>query len=400
MLAKVAQQGCVISEVARAEQLLAFSAPILRPPGEMARHSHVAFRSPRFVPVALVRDSAMCAIGFQPSTPSPLTLLVEGQAGAQVTHAPEEARGEINNDLIVEMSPFSSTIHSLKHPNTDTEARILNAAYKHATSASAPRAPFILVPLIFRFLQLAGRIKLAADGGAALEVTCGKLLTFMGRMVTALVPMSPTLALRLYLQCAQVADVCGEEAAAYEFFTQAFTVYEEAISQQPERRAAIMLSSATLAHTGGFSTDQYETLAQTAMQYSGTLLKKPDQARAICASSFAYWSNIGLRPYRNAQRVLESLQRALKVADAAKISNQHVPLFIEILETYLWHFDQGNELVTHSYIQSLLQLIDQHVAETPLGTQKPAHLIHYEHIRRHISAKKEGGVPKYQSLHL
>ena len=51
----------------------------------------------------------------------------------------------------------------------------------------------------------------------------------------------------------QVADACGEEADAYEFLTQAFIVYEEEISEQPAKRAAITLASATLTHMGGFS---------------------------------------------------------------------------------------------------------------------------------------------------
>lgn len=313
--------------------------------------------------------------------------------------APEEVSVLIDDDLIFEMSPLSSTVHSLRHPATDTEARVLNAAYKHAAAADPARAPFALVPLVFRFLQLARRIKIATDGGAAPEVTCSKLLTFMARMVSALVPLSPTLALRLYLQCAQVADACGEEAAAYEFFTQAFTVYEEGIAHQPSKQAAITLASGTLAHAANFSGEQYDTLARTAGQYAATLLKKPDQARAVCASSFTFWPSCNAA-HRNASRVLETLQRALKIADAAKFSNQHVPLFVEILEAYLWHYEADNEMVTLAYVQSLFQLIDQHVSEAPAPAEQPPHLIRYQNTRRHVLAKVQGGNRKYEGLQL
>jgi vacuolar protein sorting-associated protein 35 len=40
----------------------------------------------------------------------------------------------------------------------------------------------------------------------------------------------PELTLRLYLHCAQASDSAGLEPITYEFFTQAFTVYEEEIS--------------------------------------------------------------------------------------------------------------------------------------------------------------------------
>ncbi|PPD72791.1 hypothetical protein GOBAR_DD30308 [Gossypium barbadense] len=64
---------------------------------------------------------------------------------------------------------------------------------------------------------------------------------------------SPELALRLYLQCAEAANGYDIEYVAYEFFTQAFVLYEEEIA------------------------------------YSARLLKKADQCRAIYACSHLFW---------------------------------------------------------------------------------------------------------------
>jgi len=33
--------------------------------------------------------------------------------------------------------------------------------------------------------------------------------------------------------------------------------------------------------------------------------------------------------------------------------------FVQILDAYLWHYEQGNALITRNYIASLVQLIDQ-----------------------------------------
>ncbi|CAI9275190.1 unnamed protein product [Lactuca saligna] len=41
---------------------------------------------------------------------------------------------------------------------------------------------------------------------------------------------APKLALRLYLQCVETANDCDLEPIAYEFFTQAFVLYEEEIA--------------------------------------------------------------------------------------------------------------------------------------------------------------------------
>ena len=89
-----------------------------------------------------------------------------------------------------------------------------------------------------------------------------------------------------------------------------------------------------------FDEDTYETLATKTTQYSAKLLKKPDQCRAVCRASYLFWSKAGEEPFRNAKRVLECLQRALKIADACKANNAHVGLFVEILDAYLYHFEQ------------------------------------------------------------
>ena len=82
------------------------------------------------------------------------------------------------------------------------------------------------------------------------------------------------------------------------------------------------------------------TLAQ-ATQYCAKLLKKPDQCRAVARSSFLFWNLHADEPCRNAKRVLECLQRSLKIADACKMSDQHTALFVEMLDVYLWHFEQA-----------------------------------------------------------
>ena len=56
--------------------------------------------------------------------------------------------------------------------------------------------------------------------GEQVEVGVHKLIGFMMQIIASLVPVCPALALRLYFQCALVADVCGEEADAYDLMAQ------------------------------------------------------------------------------------------------------------------------------------------------------------------------------------
>ena len=53
--------------------------------------------------------------------------------------------------------------------------------------------------------------------------------------------------------------------------------------------------------------------------------------------------------YRDGKRVLECLQRALRVADACMDTAVSVELFVEILNRYVYYFDQQNETVSRSW---------------------------------------------------
>ena len=58
----------------------------------------------------------------------------------------------------------------------------------------------------------------------------------------------------------------------------------------------------------------------------------------ITLASHLFWS----KQFKDGRRVLECLQRALKIADACKVSNMHTVLFVEILDSYLFHFAQAS----------------------------------------------------------
>jgi len=346
LLTRVSEQGAVIADVAKTDQLLTFVAPVLTdPPG---------------------------------ASPS------------------EE---EVDEDLPIEMAPLSHTLHALHHADTDAHGRVLNAVYRHATlpAVTARRSPYALVPLVFQCLALARRIKLVTDAGEQPQVSCHKLLGFTSRMIEAITPLSPKLAFRLYIQCGQTADACGEDAICYELLTQSFVIYEEELPDSRAQGAAATLAAATLPTLTCFSDEQYETLATTLTQYSAKQLKKPDQARAVAKASYLFWPmGEAAEPLKSGKRVLECLQRALKISDACKVSNMHTALFVEVLEGYLWHYDQANELVTATYITSLMQLIEQHLEEEAAAA---ALRQRYAAIRAHLTYKAtRGGDERYAAL--
>ncbi len=75
-----------------------------------------------------------------------------------------------------------------------------------------------------------------------------------------------------------IADECGFEDLAYDFYVQAFSVYEDSISESRAQLQAITLIIGTLAGAKVFN---FDTLITKAALHGAKLLKKSHQATAV-----------------------------------------------------------------------------------------------------------------------
>jgi vacuolar protein sorting-associated protein 35 len=100
--------------------------------------------------------------------------------------------------------------------------------------------------------------------------------------------------LRLFLLAAQIADECGFEDLAYDLYVQAFSVYEDAISESRAQLQAIALIVGTLQGARVFGSDNYDTLITKAALHGSKLLKKPHQASAVNFASHMWWQEASL----------------------------------------------------------------------------------------------------------
>ena len=390
--------------------------------------SHLSYHSQKEVAAQLVGAviAQQCRIA-SPSDASKLLQFVQplmNDAPDQQVAADVAREEPIDDETAIELGPVSRLIHAFKAPSTDDQCRILNSAHKQASAGAFRRSPFTLVPVIFACLPLARQIRTRVLAGETVEVGVHKLLTFVGTIVASLTPLAPGLAMRLHLLCAQVADQCGEEGDAYEFMTGAMTTYEEDISDSKAQLLAVQLAAATLHHTKHFTTDNYDTLATKTTQHSARLLKKPDQARAVCKASFLFATSAchasppaapedggeegavtggggelcSSAQDREPKRVLECLQRALKIADACKATGMHVPLFVECLDTYLLHYAASSPAITPKYITSLLQLIGQQLAEADGASEAMVKArAHFENTKSYLRAKRKAD-PRFEEI--
>ena len=100
---------------------------------------------------------------------------------------------------------------------------------------------------------------------------------------------APAIALRLFLLAAQVSDECGIEDLTYDLYVQAFTVYEDSISDSRAQLQAITLIIGTLQGAKVFGGDNYDTLITKAALHGAKLLKKPHQSTAVHLASHSGW---------------------------------------------------------------------------------------------------------------
>ncbi|XP_048226653.1 vacuolar protein sorting-associated protein 35B-like isoform X2 [Ricinus communis] len=320
--------------------------------------------------------------------------LIKDLDGTMVDELDEE-------DFKEEQDSVARLIHMLYNNDPEEMLKIICTVRKHIMAGGPKRLPFTIPPLIFSALRLVRQLQ-GQDGdivGEELPPTPRKIFQLVNQTIEALssVP-SPELALRLYLQCAEAANNCDLEPVAYEFFTQAFVLYEEEIADSKAQLTAIHLIIGTLQRMNVFGVENRDTLTHKATGYSAKLLKKPDQCRAVYACSHLFWMD-DQGGIKDGERVLLCLRRALRIANAAQQmanvargSSGPVILFVEILNKYLYFFEKGNPQVTSGAIQSLIELINTEMQSDSTTPDSAANAFFASTVRYIQFQKQKGGI--------
>jgi vacuolar protein sorting-associated protein 35 len=104
--------------------------------------------------------------------------------------------------------------------------------------------------------------------------------------------------------------------------------------------------------------------------------------------------------FEDGKRVLDCLQRALKIADVCMQASTNVHLFVEILNRYLYYLEAGNEKITIKYIQGLLDLVSEHLTTMDPGAEADSVRGHLNQTLTHMRLKKEQGEERFAQLSL
>jgi len=251
-----------------------------------------------------------------------------------------------------------------------------------------------LPPLVFRSLKLAALLKSQTTDEETWDRVGKRIFKFAHETVTALARTDyKELAMRLFLQCSKAASSAHFETIAYEFLTQVFEIYESDVADSKAQFRAINEIIATLQTLTVFSEENYDTLSTKTAVHSAKLLKKPDQCRAVYMCSHLFWTGDGEgRDHKDGKRVLECLQKSLRIADACMDSSMNIKLFVEILNEYLYYFEARNEAVAVKYLTGLIALIKTNLTNMEGGDgDNPARAkaigTYYQNTIKHIKAR-------------
>ena len=206
---------------------------------------------------------------------------------------PSQRRGMETDETIEEQGWIARIVHYINATDNDTQLKLLQITRK-AFEDGNERIKYTTPALLTSSLKLARKYKSREHYEDNWQSQSSSLYKFMHTSISALytrVNGAADLCLRLFVACGQVADQTGFEEVAYEFFAQAFTIYEEAISDSRAQFQAVCVIAGALHGTRAFSKENYDTLITKCALHGSKLLKKPDQCRAVYLASHLWWAS-------------------------------------------------------------------------------------------------------------
>mmetsp|Transcript_128293 Transcript_128293/g.256235 ORF Transcript_128293/g.256235 Transcript_128293/m.256235 type:complete len:829 (+) Transcript_128293:44-2530(+) len=304
-----------------------------------------------------------------------------------------EGSGPGKAEFAQQQTEVCKLVHQIRVEDTDLAFRMISAMRGFFGQGGPVRLAYTLQPTFFAAMGLIPRIRerdeRRADeegDGPAPQVTVKKIFQFMHKTNTALVQSSPDASLILWLAAAAIADQCERgsgsqgsfEPICYEFLTQALIVFEDELSDSAKQFSGIFKLVGSLTQITCLEAENFDNIGTKITQHAARLLKKPLQCRAVAACSHLFWCDAR----RDGKRVLECLQKCLKIADNVVTSDsKQVGLWVEMLDKYSYYYEHECEDVTAKFVQSLINLCFEHIAfaendvqSASEGRQAKAHL--------------------------
>jgi vacuolar protein sorting-associated protein 35 len=281
---------------------------------------------------------------------------------------------ENDEDFIDEQILLSRFIHFLLLPQCvaseelDTYYLLLSSARKILSSGGPKRIRYTFPSIVFEALRLSLRYAQQEDEerDPKWEKKCQKIFQFVHQTITAIMKESncSDLCLRLFLQAAHNAaktNVDNKETIAYEFISQAFSIYEEEISDSKSQLSCLLLIISTVKEIKFEIEDNYQPLKSQCCLNGAKLVKKSDQCRAILAASMLFIDNDTI----NADGI-KCIRKCVKISSSVLDLELQLQLYVEIL-SHLTLLTRFNDKDVEELIRGLISKIEEQRKESTLS---------------------------------
>ncbi|KAI6188356.1 Vacuolar protein sorting-associated protein 35 [Aphelenchoides besseyi] len=271
---------------------------------------------------------------------------------------------ENNEDFDEEQSLVARLLHVIRNEDRAVHFTLLSKARKVFGKGGKYRFKYTLPPTIFAVYKLAASYAEDRESDEWDE-RMKKIFHFCMSTISALKSETESheLCLKLLLQGSLIADKLAFEDSAsvtYEFISNAFTIYEEDLSESRIQIHCLNQMIGTVQQIRGLLDENHGPLQNQCAMYATRLLKKPDQARALCLVAHLCW-NSQLKdsdvPTKDGARVLECLKKAIKVSSQCMEDAVQLTAYVHILSNYLHFYELGCEQITSVMVNQLIDKI-------------------------------------------
>uniref|UniRef100_A0A0N4ZA51 Vacuolar protein sorting-associated protein 35 n=1 Tax=Parastrongyloides trichosuri TaxID=131310 RepID=A0A0N4ZA51_PARTI len=204
-------------------------------------------------------------------------------------------------------------------------------------------------------------------------------------------------AFRYYLQAAISAgklhfNAC--ESVVYELITKAFSLFEEDISDSKEQQDALYLLIGTIGHISCLSEENHAPLRNQCFLAVNKMLRKPDQAKMICSVASLYWEakiteDGEVKCVHNGGKVIDCFKKALKVTSQCMEEIVQITLYIHILNSYSYFYENGCTEITIDTIKEMTTKIKNNIEALDYYADKSFLKNSLDKILDHIKNVKE-----------
>ncbi|XP_048484184.1 vacuolar protein sorting-associated protein 35 [Plutella xylostella] len=321
---------------------------------------------------------------------------VLGMLDVLVKDQPDQPAEVDPDDFMEEQGLLARLIHHFKSDSPDQQYLILTTARSALQGGGARRVQHSLPPVLFHAYRLAFTYHQIKDQDEMWEKKCQKIFQFCHQTISMLVKAElAELPLRLYLQGALAISEIGfanHETIAYEFLSQAFSLYEDEISDSKAQLAAITLIIATFEQINCFGAENAEPMRTQCALAASKLLKKPDQSRAVALCAHLFWkgSKDSVEwPLNDANRALDCLKKGARVAQQCMDGAVQAQLLAELLGRYALLRERGNQAVNVPIINAVILKIREELANLEQSEEVEQITKHFHNTLQHLKNRIE-----------